>query len=538
MKYLIALLILLPSISSAQLYSQQDSLRGSITPERAWWDLTYYHLDLKIDVENKEIHGKVTIQYTVLEPGQKLQVDLQPPLKINKVTDLNGRKLSFTSNGNAHFVLVDNPKPQEQNGVVVHYGGTPKEALRPPWDGGISWDEDENGHAIVHSNCQGIGASIWWPCKDHMYDEPDSMLISINVPDDLTDVSNGRLRKVDNLNDGTKTFHWFVSNPIANYVVNINVSDYVHFSEVIEGENGPLDMDYYVLPYNLDKAKEQFKDAPRMIEAFEYWFGPYPFYEDGYKLVEVPSTGMEHQSSITYGNGYKNGYRGRDGSETGWGFKFDFIIIHESGHEWFANNITYKDVADMWIHESFTNYSESLFLEYFYGKEAGQEYVRGTRRQIRNDRIIIGDYGVNNRGSGDMYVKGGNLLNTLRTVINDDEKWRSILRGLNKTFYHQTVTTSQIEGYMSEQSGLDLQPFFDQYLRDIRIPVLEYYFRDGKFFYRWSNCVDVFNMPIRVMLNGDEVTLQPTRRWATKEADTKKLGIDPNYYIATLNLME
>jgi len=536
--FAIGTLLLLPIQLFSQGYSNQDSLRGSITPERAWWDLTYYHLDIKIDIDKKEIHGKVSIHYNVLEPNDKLQVDLQPPLKIKRVTDLEGNPLSFSTDGNAHFIDVDKSKQKESAGVVVYYGGTPKEALRPPWDGGISWDKDNNGKDIVHSNCQGIGASIWWPCKDHMYDEPDSMLISVNVPDHLMNVSNGRLRRLEEKNDGTNTFHWFVSNPISNYVVNINISNYVHFSETYDGENGPLDMDYYVLPYNLEKAKKQFKDAPRMMEAFEYWFGPYPFYKDGYKLVEVPSTGMEHQSSITYGNGFKNGYRGRDGSGTGWGFKFDFIIIHESGHEWFANNITYKDVADMWIHESFTNYSESLFLEYFYCKEAGQEYVRGTRKLIRNDFTIIGDYGVNKSGSGDMYVKGGNLLNTLRTVIQDDEKWRSILRGLNLTFYHQTVTTNQVEQYIGEQSGFELTPFFDQYLRDIRIPVLEYYFRDNQFQFRWSNCVDQFDMPIRITIDNRDMELNPTSKWQTIEAEKGVLKHDPNYYIATLNLME
>ena len=244
------------------------------------------------------------------------------------------------------------------------------------------------------------------------------MLISVRVPEGLMDVSNGRLRKVDTHKDKSKTFHWFVANPISNYVVNLNVSDYVHFSEKYEGEKGTLDCDYYVLPYHLEAAKKQFKDVARMLQAFEHWFGPYPFYEDGFKLVEVPYPGMEHQSSVTYGNGFENGYGGRDVSGTGWGFKFDFIIIHEAGHEWFANNITYKDIADMWVHEGFTAYSENLFLDYHYGKEASAEYVIGTRKNIRNDRPIIGVYDVNYSGSGDMYSKGANLLHTLRQIVN------------------------------------------------------------------------------------------------------------------------
>ncbi len=526
------------SFGQDRTFGRQDSLRGSVTPERIWWDLKYYHLDIAVNPKDSTIHGSVDVVYKVLESKTTLQIDLQPPLIIKKVVDESGKVLKVNSEGNAHFVeLLTEQKVGDIHTIVVYYGGKPKVAIRPPWDGGISWDIDQNGNHIIHSNCQGIGASIWWPCKDHMYDEPDSVLISVNVPDNLMDVSNGRLRKVEDLKDGTKTYHWFVSNPISNYVININIADYSHFSEVYKGEKGDLDMDYYVFPYNVEKAKSQFKDAPRMMEAFEYWFGPYPFYEDGYKLVEVPSTGMEHQSSITYGNGYKNGYRGRDGSGTGWGFKFDFIIIHESGHEWFANNITYKDVADMWIHESFTNYSESLFLEYHFGMDAGREYVRGTRRLIRNDRTIIGNYGVNSSGSGDMYVKGGNLLNMLRQIINDDEKWREILRGLNKTFYHKTVTTGEIENFISEATGINLEPFFDQYLRDIRIPVLEYYHRDKQVYYRWSNCRDNFSIPIEIHYAGQSYNLNPTRNWGTLPIDEEGiLSVNPNYYIATFNI--
>lgn len=535
MKHIVALLILFSTTLSGQ-FTLQDTLRGSITPERAWWDLNYYHLDVKVDPNTKSIKGYVVVQYTVLESNNLMQIDLQEPLKIDLVVNRYGDELNFSSNGNAHFIKLKTKQVVGQTyKIVISYGGIPTEAKNPPWDGGISWDKDENGKDIIHTNCQGIGASIWWPCKDHLYDEPDSMLISINVPEDLMDVSNGKLRSVEDKGDGTKTWHWFVSNPISNYVININAADYVHFGEKYEGEKGILDMDYYVMPYNLEKAKVQFKDARRMMEAFEHWFGPYPFYEDGYKLVEVPSTGMEHQSSVTYGNGYKNGYRGRDGSGTGHGFKFDFIIIHESGHEWFANNITYKDMADMWIHESFTNYSESLFLEYHYGKEVGQEYCRGTRKLIRNDSPIIGPYNVNQSGSGDMYVKGGNMLNTIRAVIGDDDRWREILRGLNETFYHQTVTTAQIEGYISELAGFNFEKVFDQYLRDVKVPILEYYFLEGKFYFRWGNCVPGFNMPIEVELDGEVQRIAPSHaRWSAIPAHKKEMAVDPNFYIGVL----
>ena len=464
---------------SETVFTHQDTLRGSITKERAWWDLKYYHLDIKLNPADRTISGSNTVRYTVLTQYNKMQIDLQEPMQINKVTQ-DGKELKFERNGNAFFIeLTAAQKVGETKEIVISFGGKPREAVKAPWDGGISWKKDKNGKDFIASSCQGLGASAWWPNKDHMYDEVENMLISVNVPGDLTDVSNGRLQSVKKQKDGTKTFNWYVSNPINNYGVNINIGDYVNFSEKYKGEKGDLDCNYYVLRDNLAVAKEQFKDAPRMLKAFENWFGPYPFYEDSYKLVEAPYLGMEHQSSVTYGNEFKNGYLGRDLSGTGWGLKFDFIIIHESGHEWFANNITYKDIADMWIHESFTNYSESLFVEYYYGKDAGAEYVRGCRKGIHNDTPIIGNYGVNNEGSGDMYPKGANMLHTIRQILNDDAKWKSILRGLNSTFYHQTVTTKQIEDYLTAQVGIDLSKVFDQYLRTTKIPTLEYFFKDG-----------------------------------------------------------
>ena len=518
-------------------FNRQDTLRGTITAERAWWDVTYYHLDMKVNLDDSTFSGTNTILYKVDSLTTNLmQIDLQEPMQISEITQ-EGKALSFEREGNVFFVeTLQNQKIGEVYELKVQFFGKPKKAVRAPWDGGISWTRDKNGNPFVASSNQGIGASIWWPNKDHAYDEPDSMLMSITVRDDLMNVSNGRLRKeVDNY-DGTKTWHWFVSNPINNYGVNINIGDYVHFEQIYEGEKGELDMDFYVLSYNLEKAIEQFADAPRTMEAFEYWFGPYPFYEDSYKLVEAPYLGMEHQSSVTYGNGFENGYLGRDLSNTGWGLKFDFIIIHETGHEWFANNITYKDVADMWIHESFTHYSEYLFLEYNFGKKAANEYARGVRLSIQNDRPIIGIYNVNYEGSSDMYYKGGNMLHTIRQVIGNDELWREILRGLNKEFYHQTVTTEEIENYIIEKSGKDLEPIFDQYLRDYRVPVLEYYFRDNNLVYRWNNTVSNFNMPIKVYIDGKEVMLKPRTRWQTTPSSGRELRVDIDYYVASFKV--
>ena len=528
-------------------FTEQDTLRGSITPERAWWDLTYYHLDIKVDPDLKYIQGSNTIEYRVLESNNRLQIDLQPPLKIDKI--IQGEKqLNWESKGNAHFIELEDTQPENSvQELKVYYSGNPVEAKMPPWDGGFTWSQDVNGNPFVATSCQGIGASVWWPNKDHMYDEVDSMAISVTVPKDLVGVANGRLRSVEK-DKRTDTYHWFVSNPINNYGVNVNIGDYVRFGEIYEGEKGPLDMDYYVLRDNLEKAKYQFKQAPMTIEAFEYWFGPYPFYEDSYKLVEVPYLGMEHQSSVTYGNGYQNGYLGRDLSGSGGGRLFDFIIVHETGHEWFANNITYKDAADMWIHEGFTAYSENLYLEYLIGignfvngkanrdlgKQVGAKYVLGTRKAIRNDRPIIGKYNVNNRGSGDMYYKGANMLHTLRQLVEDDELWRSILRGLNKDFYHQTVTTQQIENYLSEKTGKELSAFFNQYLRTTKIPVLEFKMEGEQFSFRYTNVVDGFDMPLRIYLDGREKWIFPSSSWKSEKIDNKAIPeFDPNFYVET-----
>ncbi len=543
-KIVFTLLMVLSATSvNAQRFQQpltrQDTLRGSITPEREWWDLTFYHLNIKTSPADSSINGYVLISYDVISPHDLMQIDLQPPLEINRITQ-EGKELEFKHDGNAWFVHMDKEQMAgESNELIVYYGGKPKASRRPPWDDGLTWVYDDNGNSFYATSCQGGGASIWWPCKDHMYDEPDSMRFSITTPGDLMDVSNGRYKGVTKNPDGTKTWHWYVYNPINNYGVNINVGDYVHFGEVYEGELGKLDCDYYVLNYNLEKAKEHFKQVPMMLEAFEYWFGPYPFYEDGYKLVEAPYLGMEHQSSVTYGNGYMNGYRGRDVSGTGWGEKFDFIIVHESGHEWFANNITYRDIADMWIHESFIAYSEGLFVEYWYGKEAGFEYLRGVRSNIGNDRPIIGTYNVNRSGSGDMYQKGATMLHMIRQLVNDDDKWRDILRGLNKTFWHQTVTTEQIEGYMEEHTDFDLKPIFNQFLRDTRIPVLEYRFNENGLMYRWGNAVRGFNMPVKVYLDGKETWLDFTDRgWSFLESlEPCELVVDKDFYVAVLNIM-
>jgi aminopeptidase N len=543
-KLLIIILIFLTSfplfsqgiINDINNFTRQDTLRGSITKERIWWDLTYYHLDISVDPVNRTIKGSNEISYTVLEPYSEIQIDLQNPLVLTKA-EQNDENLEIRHDGNAHFIKLKKKQIRgAKNKIKVFYEGKPKTAVRAPWDGGISWTKDKNGNHFIASSCQGLGASVWWPNKDHMYDEVEGMLMSVNVPKGLFNVSNGRLIKIEE-KENSNTYHWEVKNPINNYGVNINIGDYVNFSEIYKGESGDLDMDYYVLRDNLEIAKIHFKDAIKSMEAFEHWFGPYPFYEDSFKLVEAPYLGMEHQSSVTYGNKFKQGYLGRDLSGSGWGLMFDYIIIHETGHEWFANNITYKDIADMWIHESFTTYSENLFLDFHFGKKASSEYVIGKRKRIRNLKPIIGTYNVNKSGSGDMYDKGSNILHTLRQITNDDEKWRQVLRGLNKEFYHQTVTTTQVENYISKKMKMDLKPFFDQYLRDVRIPVLEHYMDNEKLFFKWNNVVDGFNMPLKIILKSGNKIIYPTKQWKSIEIKDS-FKIDNNYYVDSKHVIK
>jgi len=515
--------------------TRSQKLRGSITPERKWWDLVHYDLAMQIFPEEKSIKGTNTISFRSLSPGQRMQIDLQEPLKITWVK-MEEQELRFTREGNVYYISLPKQIQAGANAkITIAYQGKPLVSKNPPWSGGISWQKDKNGDHFIATACQGIGASVWWPCKDHGYDEPDNgMDIVATVPDQLTAVANGRLIKsTSDLAQKTKTFHWKVTHPINNYCVNLNVGNYVNFSETITGEGGKLDLDYWVLKHDQKLAARQFAEAPRTIRAFEYWFGKYPFYEDSYKLVQVPYLGMEHQSSVTYGNGFENGYRGTDLSGTGVGLKFDFIIVHESGHEWFGNNISMRDVADMWIHESFTNYSENLFVEYFFTRKEAEDYVIGCRKRVKNDKPIIGQYGINQSGSGDMYYKGGNMLHTIRHVIDNDIRWREILRGLNRKFRHQTVNTQQVEAYISKQAKIDLSSIFDQYLRTTQIPVLEYSISGKQVTYHYRDVIDDFSMPIKVKINDRLIRLNPTTSPQTF-SDTQDItifDIDRNFFI-------
>ncbi len=530
-------------LQTKNVFTHADTLRGSNGPGRDWWDVLKYDLHVKFNLVDSTISGYNIIQLKVLKQGEAMQIDLQEPMILDSV--FYNRKLengtipttvsNFKKEGNAYFFKFDQDVKIKITNLTVYYHGKPRIAINPPWDGGLIWKKDLHNNPWVSIACQGLGASVWYPCKDIQSDEPDSAEMHITCPDTLMCVGNGRYRgKIEN-GDGTATYDWAVVNPINNYCLIPYIGKYVHFGEIFKGEKGDLSMDYWVLDYNLEKAKLQFTDAPRMMKAFEYWFGPYPFYEDGYKLVDAPHLGMEHQSATAYGNGYLKGYHGIDLSGTGWGLKWDFIIIHESGHEWFGNNITTKDIADMWVHEGFTNYSETLFVEYYYGKKAADEYVIGIRKNIRNDSPIIGPYGVNKEGSSDMYYKGANMLHTIRQIINNDVLFRQILRGLNKTFYHQTVTTKQIENYISINAKIDFSKVFDQYLRTKSVPVLEYKLNKNSIQYRFTNCNKDFKMPLKVLgIKAKKIT--PTTNWqktVQPGAAEVHFSVDPNFYIIT-----
>ena len=525
-----------PRVAYAPKRSHADTLRGSFTtPGRRWWDVTFYDLHVSISPRDSSISGYNAITYRVLQPASEMQIDLMVPLEVDSMIQ-DGRALSFRRDGDAFFVTLAAPqRAGERKTIAVHYHGRPQVAKNPPWQGGFTWTTDSLKRPWVVTTDQGMGASVWWPNKDTQAEEPDSQRIALTLPDPMINVSNGRLRSTTRNADGTTTYEWFVVNPINNYAIAVAAGSYAHYTETYDGLKGKLTLDFWPLDYNLENARRQWPQARSMLQCFEHWFGPYPWYEDGYKLIEVPNTGMEHQSAVSYGNWYQNGYRKRDGSGTGLGLKWDFIIVHESAHEWFGNNISAKDNADMWVHESFANYAEGIYTECLFGKDAGAQYIVGNRRGIRNDRPIIPGYGVNDQGSGDMYPKGGEMLHTIRQIVDDDAKWRGILTGLNRTFRHQTVMGKQVEDYISSRAGTNLGKVFDQYLRTTMVPVFEYRIAGDTLHYRWSSVMPGFDMPLKVTVAWpDFAVIHPRESWQSikvKLPNATDFRVDQNFYV-------
>lgn len=525
-------------------FTHADTLRGMLRPERICFDVTFYDLDVKVDPENRSLSGRNTIHFKVIEETKRLQLDLFSNMTIERIVDHKGNNLKYTRDGDAVFVrLAHKLNPGANASLTVTYAGVPVAARNPPWDGGFVWKQSIEGEHCIGVACQGFGASSWWPCKDHQTDEPDSMRIAVTVPNGLINVSNGRLRTRSTPAPGWERFEWFVTNPINTYNVTLNIANYSHFSDTFINIDGhQLSLDYYVMPGNEAKASAQFQQVPPMLRCFEQHFGAYPFLEDGYKLVETAYLGMEHQSAIAYGNRYQNGYLGSAMSEEGrW---FDYIIIHETAHEWFGNSLTSADVADMWIHESFGTYMEAVYVECLYGRKAGSNYLVAQKGKVKNDRPIVGIYNVQHEGSGDMYYKGALMLHTLRQIVNNDTLWWNALRDLAVEFEKQIVDYDKVSHFLSSRLRTELSDFFHVYLRTTEIPLLELrLLRDDRartyaIHYRWKINYSKFFMPVKIWVNHEPLWLQASDEWKILQLDHSKspdITLDPNW-LATMQI--
>lgn len=498
--------------ASAQTYTRRDSLQGGLRPERTSFDVQRYDLNITVDPDKKFISGYNDITFNVIEKTKRIQLDLFENMKIDSIV-FDKKKLTYKRDNDAVFINFPKElKKGQEEKLRFYYSGNPTIAKNAPWDGGFVFKKDTDGKPWIGVAVQGTGSSLWYPVKDHQTDEPDKgATIKVAVPNGLMDVSNGRFMGSTDLKNGYTRWDWEVKNPINNYDITVNIADYAHIHDNLDG----LDLDYYVLRKNEEKAKEHFKEVKPMLQCFQSKFGKYPFYEDGYKLVETPYLGMEHQSAVAYGNKYKKGYTGFDMSGTGIGMKFDYITIHESGHEWFGNSITSKDIADMWIHEGFTTYSETVFVECLYGYDDAMKYINGQRASVSNDKPVIGVFGVNKEGSGDMYFKGALMLNTLRHVINNDAKWWALILKYSETYRKQIIDTPTVIAFFNKESGMDLTPVFNQYLNYKNIPVLQLRMANNKLEYRWQTDEPNFKMPVGITFDGKEVRLNSTNDWQT-----------------------
>ena len=501
--------------------TRADILRGAYGPYRVNNDLLSYHLDIRVDPDKQTISGKNSIRFKMLQDGTRIQLDLHPQLSIDKIL-LGATPLTYVRDSGA--VFVDFPETlhaAQEYTIDFYYSGHPLTTAR---FGGFTFGKDPAGRPWIYTACEDIGASVWWPNKDQWRDEVENMQISVAIPNGLVDVSNGKFVGKTDLGDGYTRWDWLVQYPINNYDVSLNIGNYVHFSDQL----GDLPLDFYVLPEDLEKAKKQFVQAKGMLEAYQHYFGEYPFQKDGYKLIEAPYSGMEHQSAVTYGNHFTNGYLGRDWTGVGVSPKFDFIIIHESGHEWFGNSVSAADRSDMWIHEGWTTYLEVLYVEYTFGHEDAQKYVNGYKSKVQNREPIIAERGIAATPPQDMYFKGALFLNTLRSVMNDDARWWALIHDFYQHFKYQNIMTEDVVAYFNQQTGMYLTPLFDQYLRHTAIPTLELKFNeaDGTVDYRWLADEPDFAMPIRVGKKDAWQIIQATTYWQTMKTPLKKNDFD------------
>ena len=517
--------LILNTLSSfSQDYNRRDSLRGNLTEIRTCYDVTFYDLSVIIDEQEKSIERSSNIiHFKALSDFNCIQIDLASNMEIMHI-EFEGKKIYFLREYDAIYVYFDRQiKKGEQANIKVWYSGYPREAVNPPWDGGFSWEKDNNNNPWIGVSCQGLGASVWWPCKDHQSDEPDSMRIEVTARYPLKIISNGDLRNDTSvwnqyLNSWVNVSEWFVSYPINNYNVTLNIGDYVHFSDHYVSNNDTLKLDYYVLKDNLDKAKKHFTQVKPMMNCFENYFGMYPFWNDGYALVETPYLGMEHQSAIAYGNNFLPGYNGNISHIDG--LDFDFIIVHETGHEWWGNSITTNDIADMWVHEGFCTYSEALYVECIHGYDAMLSYVNNQKRSVKHDKPIIGPYHVNKSGGIDMYYKGSLMLHTLRTLIENDNLWFKIIMGISNDFKYKTLDGQDIIDYINQVTERDFSYFFNQYLNFKDIPEFEYNIEtnglNSTLVFRW-NAIEDFEMPLLINIGQDDFWIYPNNTF--KEVD-------------------
>jgi aminopeptidase N len=524
------------SFSQTKSFTKEDTLLGSNTSYRAWWDVLHYQVSVKPDFNTKSLSGDCIIMYKVIADSLPfvMQIDLQDPLQIDSVFVDAVKFTNYRKENNRWMLNLMSQQKNSEHSIRIYYQGNPKIANNPPWDGGFVWKNDSLGNPWMSVACQGAGASVWYPCKDVQSEEPDmGALLTMVVPDTLVAIGNGKLISIRNIEKNLMSYQWKVTNPINSYDIIPYIGKYTLIKDSVIGENGKLITDYWVLNYHVKKAKQHLKpNVIKTIKCLEHWFGPYPFYEDSYKIVESPYLGMEHQSNIAYGNFYLNGYAGRDLSNTGWGLKWDFIVVHETAHEWFGNSITALDVADNWIHEGFASYAEVLFTECEFGKEAGNDYCAGIRKRIENDIPLIGKYGVKNEGSGDIYNKGSNVIHMVRQLVDDDEKFRLILRDISHYFYHRIITTKEFEDYMIDRTGKHLKPLFNQYLRSTNLPRLEYKLMKNKLEFRYTNCNKDFNMPVKITTD-KEIWIYPTTQWQSisLEKPSKNISLNRNVYV-------
>lgn len=546
MQIRIFILLILVILSTSRAVAQNTNtpiLLEGVTPEQAWWDLKHYELKVHFYPETKSIKGSNQIRFEVLsEDNRKMQLDLQEPMQVDSVFYKN-KPLEFEKNQAMYYIKFPSNKKlkkKQEDSLTVYFSGLPIQAKNAPWDGGIVWEKDSLGNAFAASAVQGIGASTWWPTKEHNYDKPDDGVdLFYTGPKDYSIIGNGKLISAKKSENDLQTWHWQVKNPISNYNISFNLGMYAVIHDSYNGLNGKLDLTYYPLTADKEKAKQHFAQVKEMLEAMEYWFGPYPFYEDGYKLTQAPFVGMEHQSNVAWGNGFQQGYLGNDMTQTGYGLTFDFMIVHESIHEWFGNSFSYADIADMWLHESFTTYGEALYVEYFHGKEAGQAYTRGTRWRIENQEPLQGNYGVGKKPSIDIYFKGANMLLTLRQLIDNDVLWREILQHLQQKYRHSVVNSKTIEQEIAKMANKDLDSFFDVYLRQAQIPIFEWIVKEEILYFRFTSVPEDFTMPIKLMVNREDVWIEPTTQWQKSTVDlSQEVFVDPNFYIEVKEAIE